>query len=132
MHEFHVSRSYIHNRLLSVVLVAQLLEHCTTSQKSGFESRAGQFFFFLGLTRYYLLLGSYIENSQLCNFGSLFNEFNLQIIQIGQIGENRFWESRYFIPQKPPEDKLAKKMLSKEKRLCMKSIKEEKNKYLCT
>ena len=38
--------------------------------------------------------------------------------QFGCIGENRFWELRYFIPIKTPGNKLTeKKVLSKEKLL---------------
>ena len=64
---------------------------------------------FLCLTRYYLLLGSYNENSQLLHFDSLFEEFNLQICYSRKIGENRFWELRYLILSKIPENKLTEK-----------------------
>ena len=54
-----------------------------------------------------------IANLQLFNFDSSFNEFNLQPLQVSQIGENLLWELRYSIPVQVSINKLIEKISRK-------------------
>ena len=53
------------------------------------------------------------------------------MLQFGQIGENRFWELRYFIPAKIPGNKLTEKKSIKQRKAFIKTTKYEKKSSLC-
>ena len=104
----YIFNPHIHR--LPVGLIAQLVKHGTGVAKVRVQVPIKPKVY----RPYALVLSvdSCNEDLLLFNSDKLICEFNVQIIEIGQIGENRLWEMGYIILLKIPSKKLRAKMLN--------------------